>query len=228
LFGKAQAGSSTHCPVSRPPIIALIAFLLSLAYAITRYIVHGTVAVEQLPLYVFNKAVALTGLGLLALARFVRDRQAGRAFGLIGASLTGLHALLSLMILQPAYLPKFYNPLGKMTGTAELSMLAGGLGLGLLAIMLWSAPRREGGEAAAENLPSLTRAILAAAALHSFFMGYSVWRTPNEWPGGLPPMTLISFLVAVAGVIHSNATKKAMGHNSGILSQGGSRKHGPR
>jgi hypothetical protein len=203
--------------MSRPAIIALIVFLFSLAYATTRYIVFGTVAIEQLPVYIVNKAVAVTGLGLLAGARFVRERQVGRTLGLIGASFIGLHTLLSLMILQPACFPRLHNAAGKMTGSAELSMLAGAVALGLLAIMLWSSPRRDEGEAGApaEEIPPLARVVLAAAALHSLVLGYAVWRKPGEWPGGLPPITMISFLIAVAGLLPVGGRKRVIGSNLG-------------
>jgi hypothetical protein len=38
---------------------------------------------------------------------------------------------------------------------------------------------------------------LAATAGHVLVMGLSGWLTPANWPGGLPPITLLAFLVAV-------------------------------
>ena len=37
--------------------------------------------------------------------------------------------------------------------------------------------------------------------LHVFFLGFKGWFTPVEWPGGMPPISLLSFLMAAAGLL---------------------------
>ena len=38
-------------------------------------------------------------------------------------------------------------------------------------------------------------------AAHIFFMGYQGWTNTQNWPGGLPPITLIAFVIFIATYI---------------------------
>jgi hypothetical protein len=42
---------------------------------------------------------------------------------------------------------------------------------------------------------------LAMAAAHTFTMGFSGWTTPSTWHGGLPPITMLGFLVAASALV---------------------------
>src|SRR5512138_1000505 len=75
----------------------------SFGYAVLRYVVLGTTPAAQIPLYVTNKAVAVTALVLLGLAITGTSAGVRRARGLCGGALAILHVLLTLPLLTPAY-----------------------------------------------------------------------------------------------------------------------------
>jgi len=197
---------------TRGPLWVILTGLISFFYAVLRYNVFKGVPWEHLPLYIVNKAVAVSAVVLLASSYLIgkwispfsedpeRQRLLAKFLGLCGFSAAGLHAILSLALLSPAYYPKFFGMDEKMTFAGELAMLAGALGL------LWMAGP------AAGSLPNMQEALgrrwwqrsqrsgylaLAMAAVHTTAMGFSGWFRPTEWPGRLPPITMLGFLIAV-------------------------------
>ncbi len=209
MAGDARS-TSLKLRETRGPLWVLLTGLGSLAYAVLRYNVFKGVPWEHLPLYVVNKAVAvsavallassyLTGKRLLPAARDPAQRRIVPKFlGLCGFSAAGLHAVLSLALLSPAYYPKLFGG-ERMTFAGEVAVLAGALGL------LWMAAPALG------SLPNMEEALgrrwwqraqrggylaLAMAAAHTAAMGLPGWFRPGEWPGRLPPITLIGFLIA--------------------------------
>lgn len=171
-----------------------------LAYAIVRYNVFKGVPWEQLPVYVSNKAIAFVGLLLLGLSRVVVDKRRRKGLGLAGAGFVALHVLLSLMLAGPEYFPSLYTPAGQMTGTAALSMLAGALGSGALLWLFHSTKVRpvDGQRTRASLVPGLGRALLLFTAVHVGLIGMNGWFEFAAWPGSLPPITLLSFVIAAA------------------------------
>ncbi len=88
-----------------------------------------------------------------------------------------------------------------MNLAGELSMLFGVLAIWCLSIT------------AISSLPQMYDAIgedrwlrgqrmgylaLALVAFHLLVMGWSGWLKPEEWPGGMPPISMVAFLVAIA------------------------------
>ena len=193
------------------PLWVAVTGAASLGYAVVRYNVFKGVPWEHLPLYVANKAAAVSAVALLASSYLAgswtrlfpgepeRRRLLAKFLGLSGFAAAGLHALMSLALLSPAYYPKFFGADGKMTFAAELAAAAGVLGLFWMAVP------------AAGSLPNMEEALgrrwwrrsqrsgylaLAMAAVHTAAMGFSGWLRPGEWPGSLPPITLLGFLIA--------------------------------
>ena len=194
----------------RPAIASSIVLLLCFAYAVARYVVFGEVSPDHLGVFIMNKALSLAGLLLIALAVGARPisrvlpaagwlREDRRAIGMAGLGYAGIHTVLSLMLLGPGYFAKFYDTQsGLMTAAAEWSMLAGAVALALL---IWQSRINGGaqGNASAQRR-WLGTGVLALALAHVGFMGWPGWWTPNTWPGGLPPITLLSAAVALLGV----------------------------
>jgi hypothetical protein len=174
-------------------------FMASLAYAIVRYNVFAAVDWQQLPMFVTNKAISVAALVMLGVSRVVLDKGRRKRLGLIGAALAGLHVLLSMMLLEPAYLPKLYLSGGTMTGGAELSMLAGAIATVLLGWLLYVTVQRplETQSSGTSLVRGLGRFALVLSAAHVAFIGWAAWLDPARWPGGLPPITLLSFAIAV-------------------------------
>lgn len=50
-------------------------------------------------------------------------------------------------------------------------------------------------------VPGLGRLVLLFTALHVFFMGYTTWLDVSSWPGYLPPITLLSFVIGIGFVV---------------------------
>ena len=180
-------------------------FAVCLIYSILRYITLGPEDLSQLPLYVMNKALSWAGLATLGLSRLLGQAAARKQAGLIGALMIGLHVVMSMLILKPEYLRKFFDSMNgmKLTGAGEASMLAGVLGLGFICWLLWATAEQADSQKTTNGggslLPWLGRAVLICGALHVALMGWSVWFEPEKWAnyGHLPPITLLSFLTAV-------------------------------
>jgi hypothetical protein len=183
-----------------------------LAYAAVRYHVVQGVPLAQAPLYILNKAISLGGLAFLAVSYLVgkvaglrwEDRRVQliviKFCGLMGVSLIVAHVLMSLALMGPAYYAKFYAAT-KFNLTGELS-----LSLGVFALWCFSIP-------AITSLPYMYDELgadrwlrsqrigyagLMLAAGHVFVMGVMGWLRPGDWPAGLPPITALAFVVAMA------------------------------
>jgi len=182
-----------------------VIFAVCLSYSSLRYITLGPEDISQLPLYVMNKALSWGGLATIGLSRLLGHAAVRKQAGLIGALMIGLHVVMSMLILKPEYLRKFFDSMNgmKLTGAGESSMLAGVLGLGFLAWLLWATSKQTNGRSNSDSNPSLLlrvgRAVLICGALHVALMGWDLWFTPEKWAdyGHLPPITLLSFITAV-------------------------------
>lgn len=170
----------------------------SLGYAVVRYNVFGGVSADQLPVFVTNKAISVGSLVLLGVSRVVIDKPRRKHLGLIGLALALLHVMLSLLVLQPTYLAKLYLADGKMQWFGELSMLTGAIATVLLLWLAYATTTRPlpDQRPGSSLLPSVGRIVLALVAVHNLLLGASVWMNPAGWPGGLPPITLLSFVIA--------------------------------
>lgn len=172
----------------------------SLAYAILRYNVFGSVSWEQLPLFVGNKAISVTSLVLLGMSRVVADRERRKDLGLAGLALALVHVLLSFVVLDRAYLPAQFTDAGKLRWGAEVSMLVGAIATALLLWLAYATLVRAIHEQphATSLLPGIARWMLVLVALHNLALGYAGWIDTGRWPGTMPPITLLSFLLAAA------------------------------
>lgn len=199
--------------ISKSVKIKWITFVLTFftLYASLRYIVFKGVDPIHFPLYIVNKIISVSGLFFLAVSYatgklnqfrfedFNRQSRFIKFSGLAGFSLSAMHVFISLIILGPAYFPKFYA--GEMMNlTAELSML-----MGVISLYCFTIP-------AITTIPAMQEAFglkkwqqgqrigylgLLSAFFHATIMGFSGWFDVSSWPGYLPPITLISAIIAV-------------------------------
>ena len=139
--------------------------------------------------------------GKISWLRF-QDAQIHKQFikftGLIGFSLCAIHVFMSLLMISPAYYPKFY--VGDMMNLkGELSML-----MGVFSLYFFTIP-------AITTIPFMQKAVgikkwqkgqrmgyfgLLTALVHTGVMGVSTWFDVAKWPGYLPPITLIGVTLA--------------------------------
>jgi len=200
---------------SAGPIISLV-LILGLAYAVLRYHIAGPVPWKDFPFFILNKGISLSAFILLTcnfgfgplsnLGVKVPESwlNARKALGMTGFLLVLIHALMSFLLFTPAVYGKFFEPDGTLTLLAGLSMLGGVLAF----VVLWGYNLsfqtflRED-RAYIRFITSrkfLLFALLLGAA-HLFFMGYSAWLKPAGWHGGLPPISLVAFVVFAIGYV---------------------------
>lgn len=200
--GKVRTGE----PAAAAPLIAG-AFGAALAYATLRYNVFRGVPWADWPSYTLNKALAVASLLLIA-AAVIRLRRPGRRIAtiMVAAGALGLaHSLLSFALLDPLYYERLYEG-GKLTFAAGLSLA---LGVAATAAMDVGA-RKSSGWTPARRHAALAL-IAFAVGLHAALPAFGTWIAPGTWPGGLPPLTLISFLTgsaALAAWLRRPATKE--------------------
>jgi hypothetical protein len=173
---------------------SLLVLLGSALYATARYNVFKGVPWKDWPAYTLNKALALSALLLLVLAAVRKARASDGRILAMASALGFVHVLLSLVLLSPDYYEKLFAS-GRLTAAAGLSMT---LGAAAAVAMAVGKGRRTDPDAAG-GLSSL--AILAfVVGLHAALQGFPGWFTPSAWPGAMPPITLISFVLGVAAV----------------------------
>ena len=192
-------------------IIFLVSFAIIFSYSILRYNVFKGVPADQIPLYIFNKAISLTSVLLIGLsfllgplARFwgkIEPKLYMRKYlGVFGFGLASIHGVISSLIFNSAYYPKFFAESGKLNLTGEMSML-----FGILSIFVFSA-------VAVTSLPSVESLMhpkqwkfvqrlgyiaLILTLLHVAVMGWEGWLNTATWPGGLLPISLLASLIII-------------------------------
>ena len=202
-------------PNSAGPIIATV-MLFGLAYAIVRYHIAGPVPWKDFPFFIMNKGISLSAFILLTcnfslgpLSNLgVRVPEgwlnARKAMGMTGFLLVLIHALMSFLLFTPAVYGKFFESDGTLTLLAGLSMLGGILAF----VVLWAYNlsfqtflREDRAYIRFITSRKFMLFALLLGAAHVFFMGYEGWLAPSDWHGGLPPVSLVAFVVFSAGYV---------------------------
>lgn len=194
------------------------------AYAVVRYNVFAGVAWSEAPLFVANKGVSLAAIVLLASSYLVhrlplgpgQSREArgfiARGMGLSGFALSIAHAIVSLLVFTEARYPRLMAS-GELTSAGLLSLV-----LGAVAIPFFAAPAlysfedliRMLGASNWKRAQQLGYLGLLATSVHILAIGSANWFDPTRWPGGFPPISLLSFLVCAAPLAaKARATKVA-------------------
>ncbi len=181
----------------------LTAFLFTLAYAVIRYAGFGHVALIHLPVYIMNKAICMTGVEAMfmaALGLMRSERDTVRFWLKVCAQLVFVHVFLSLGILSKGYYVNFFDG-DKMSLTGELVLLTGALAV----LCFW---RLRAAETKPSDLRKLTILACALVSAHLFAMGYNDTLQVEKWNGGLPPMSMLSFLLAFSSLLMFLRTKE--------------------
>lgn len=174
------------------------AVILSASYATLRYNVFKRVPWSDWPHVIGNKILALASLLLIATAIWRlggKRRKPIRTLMAVGSAMAVAHSLLSLAILDPGHLDKFYVG-AKLTASAGASLLLGSLASGLL----YRGGGTPGSSAPRASAPALG-VIAFLSGCHAALPSASGWFDPARWPGAMPPITLISFLVGAGACL---------------------------
>ena len=196
--------------------IIAITCLLSLAYAVLRYHIMGPVPWKDFPFYILNKGISLTAILLLCfnftfgplknLGVNVADSwlNSRQALGMTGFLLVLIHALISFLLFSPDVYHQFFEENNTLTLFGGLSMLAGVLGF----VILWAFNlsfktfiREDQAFIAFITSRRFMLVALLMGLAHVFFMGYEGWLNPGGWHGGLPPISLVAFVICAVGYI---------------------------
>jgi len=185
--------------VRREQLLPAMVLLISLCYAIVRYVVVGSYSPAQIPLFIANKAISVAGLVMIGLAALARGPHR-KSYGTTGFLLTLLHVVMTLSMLNPTYFGKLFRANGFLEGRAEVSLLAGAVGTIVLYVLSTTPPRVDSTQSL---IPRAGRFVLVLSALHVLALGYPMWGTPAAWPGWMPPITMLSFLLAVGFLVRA-------------------------
>ena len=190
--------------------------LIAVGYAVLRYNVFGSVPWKDLPLFILNKGISLASLILLTLNYalsplknmevLVSDKLLSirKSLGVVGFAYAFIHLIMSLAILKPAYYPAFFMNDGALTLHGGLCLLGGILSFILLWVYYKSFKQLVKKNHKISTLITSKKSILFILfflGVHLFFLGYTGWTTVELWTGGLPPISLISFLIFSVGFL---------------------------
>jgi len=193
-----------------------VIFGTCLAYAIVRYHFAGDVAWRHFPLFIVNKAISLAAVFFVGASYLVGkvirwyDHDAKlrlvviKFCGLVGFFLATIHAIMSLILLNPGYFAKYFDEAGRLNLQGEI-----GMSVGILALMFLLSP-------AITTLPMMPKALgswrwkrsqrvgylaLLLVSFHLVALGLKGWLAPNGWTAGFPPISLVAFVAAVFPLI---------------------------
>lgn len=192
-------------------LISIIVFGLCLAYAIVRYNIVRGVSFDNLPLFIANKAIALSATILIGLSflfgplthvwkGLIPHLYLRKHIGVVGFGVAALHTLMSLTLLDKAYYPRFYTEGGKFNLIGESVLL-----LGILAFLIF-------GVIVITSLPPIEKHMHPGqwklvqrlgylayffVLLHVTVMGFTGWFRPESWQYGLVSISLIAALFII-------------------------------
>jgi hypothetical protein len=173
----------------------LTVLFFATVYAVMRYAGFANVSPIHIPVYLLNKGISMTAafsllmaaLGLIRAQRDVFDFWRKACMNLVF-----LHVIMSLAVFNKGYFPKWFAG-DMMTLTGELTLLMGALGVYCFWRLLTF-----------DMKPHIRRIMMTSASAlvagHLFVMGYDGWLQVQKWNGGLPPITLLSFLMVVSSL----------------------------
>ena len=125
-----------------------------------------------------------------------------RIMGIVGFIQAFTHVFMSFILFNPNVYGKFFDQDGMLTLNAGLSMFGGVLAF----IFLWiynvsfsSNFRKDKDLISFITSRTVLLVAMFLAGSHIFFMGYTGWLDFSGWLGGLPPISLVAFVVFVVG-----------------------------
>jgi hypothetical protein len=174
-----------------------IVLIIAIVYAIIRYHFFGPVEAANIPSYLVNKGSSLAAVVYLlfsAYARYKNNIVEARLWGKTSLAFMVFHIFLSWSLWSPGYYEGFYanadwtalTPMMNLKG--EIALLSGAVGA-LVYFMISSRKPKA--------ITLLMTIATAMVCIHVGVMGLGGWLKPKSWNGGLPPITLVSFLVAL-------------------------------
>jgi len=173
----------------------ILVFSVSYIYAIVRYHFFGNAPLKDFPLYITNKALAISSV--VFFVSYLVNKKKSYLGGISYILVLG-HILISLLILSPVYFKKFYSNDFELNGLGNLSLLAGILSF--LALWIYHQIKKGNTFYAVFQIKHIRNFILITLGLHLLFMGYHEWFNPLTWKGYLPPISLVAMFFVLFGI----------------------------
>ena len=205
--------AETNSGWRKSTIIFFIIFVFTFAYALLRYNVVRNVSIDQIPLYIANKAISLTATIMIGFSfllgpltrfwpkKFEHKLYLRKYLGVYGFGIAALHAIMSLAIFSPSYYSRYFNETtGKMTFGGETAIL-----MGIFAFLVFAA-------IAVTSLPSVEEKMhpdqwkfvqrlgylaFFFVLLHVAVLGYKGWLNSESYSYGLISISLITALFII-------------------------------
>ena len=124
--------------------------------------------------------------------------------GITGFVFAFIHLFMSVSILNPKYYSIFFMDDGTLSLRGGISLFGGILSFVLLWVYnIGFKPILKHEKKIKEMISSRRFFVygMLFTGIHLFFMGYTGWITISKWQGGLPPISLISFVIFVFGYL---------------------------
>ena len=196
--------------------IIILTILFSIFYSALRYNIVGDVPWKDFPFFIMNKWLSMSAFILLTINFTIgpisnlglplsnRWLNARMPIGITGFLLMLLHVMYSLVLFSPSVYPKFFLENGTLTGLGGLSISCGVISF--IALLIYNVSFKSFLNEHKVFTDIITSkyfllATMIISSAHLFFMGFEGWMNPSQWIGGLPPISLISFLFFIFGFI---------------------------
>lgn len=185
--------------------IVFISLSISLFYAIIRYNLLNNVPWADLPVFVLNKAIALTMVFLFLIVQLdlAPITKLKNRLWLIILTFGILHASLSLALLGLEYYSKFYV-VTRLNWIGSFSILFGAIafsGMAFSGLMILFRSINDSfsfEKITTYRLKIFTHLFISA---HIFVMGFRGWLIPQKWPGYLVPISFIGFVFSIFAMV---------------------------
>lgn len=190
-----------------------VVFLVSFAYAFIRYNILRDVPLEQIPLFIMNKVLALSGSILIGFSfllgpltrfwphTFEQKLYLRKPLGVFGFGIAALHSVISLALLSPTYYSKFFLESGKLNLIGGTSLLFGVLALFIFSIVSITSIPAVASQMKQEHWKFIQRLGYIAygfVLLHVVVMGFRGWLEISSYLYGFISISLISALFVIA------------------------------
>ena len=174
----------------------IIVLLCTMLYTVIRYVIFGHISSIHMPIYLINKSVSMATVFFLiftALSHSKDRMEKMRFWGTASLLCAYIHILLSFAILSSFHYPKFFD-IEKINLTGKFTILYGALA----ALLFWSIRNVRSGFMLRRKFQLLSCLFVAA---HLVAMGFVGWLKVEKWYGGLPPISLLSFVFVIISLV---------------------------
>ena len=179
--------------------LTLLFFIITI-YTLVRYLVFGSVTIHHIPVYLMNKSIALLAVCCLffAILNSLKPLKQTKKWAMAAFHFTYIHVVISAIIFNREYFPKLFDS-SQMNLTGELTVL-----FGVLASYIFWQDNSHRLSLLKSNIirPKVLRSIALIFILgHLLAMGLNGWLNFALWNGGLPPISLLSFIIVMISLL---------------------------